>query len=314
MDKLNPPRFRAALLAPRYWLTWLLFGLWFLVAQLPYGVQWWLGTRLGRLTYRFAKRRRTIAETNIRLCFPELDAGRQQQLVRDTMESTTFALFETGMAWFWPRRRLARLFEFGDLESLKALQRNQKGALLLILHFTTLEMAGIGYNLVFDNLAMTYRPHNNRVYDLIQSWGRSRHNPAARVVPARNIRSMVKAMRDGAFLSYFPDQDYGRKQSTFAPFFGVETATVTAMPRLVSLSSAPVVPVMCMRDPVTRKYRLWAGPAWTDYPTGDERADATRLNRHVEDTVRLDPAQYLWVHRRFKTRPPGEPDLYRKPR
>jgi len=312
VDNLAKPEFSLALLHPRYWLTWTGFALWFLVSQLPYGVLRWLGKILGRLSYTFAKRRRQIATINIRRCFPELSADEQEKLVQDTMEATAFALFETGIGWFWPRWRQRKLFEYGDLQQLRDYQQQKQGTILLTLHFTTLEMAGVGFGLAFDNIAMSYRPHNNAVYDFLQSRGRASHNDSSATVSARDVKGMVRTLRDGKFVAYFPDQDYGRKHSVFAPFFGIDAATVTALPRLSKMSGAPVIPVMCMRDDSIGKYRIWVEPSWENYPVGDDVEDAARINRHVEQAIRLYPEQYLWVHRRFKTRPEGEPDFYQR--
>lgn len=314
MDTITKPQFSLSLLHPRFWLTWILFGCWFLVAQLPFAFQMKLGKLLGAVMYRFAKDRRAVAEKNIALCFPNLTSDEQQQLVADNFTSTAIALFETGIAWFWPKSRLEKLFDVEGVELLESYQREQQGALLLILHFTTLEMWGVACNQLLDNIDMTYRPHRNRVYDLIQSWGRSKHNPTSDVIAVGDVRSMVRSLRSGHFISYFPDQDHGIKHSVFAPLFGNQAATVTALARLIKMAKVPVVPLMCVRKADNSGYQLSVLPPWENYPSGDDLSDAKTLNAHVENCIRQQPDQYLWVHRRFKSRPEGEAPVYEKKR
>ncbi len=314
MDKLTKPQFRLSLLHPRYWGTWLFFGVWFLIAQLPFRVQIWMAKGLGALMYRFAKQRRHIAEKNIQLCFPQLSEKDQQQLVSDNFTSTAFAFFETGIAWFWAQSRLKKLFDVEGLEQLQQYQDKNQGALLLILHFTTLEMWGVACNQLLNNIDMTYRPHRNPVYDLIQSKGRARHNPTSSVIAVGDVRGMVRSLRSGNFISYFPDQDHGVKHSVFAPFFGQPTATVTALARLIKMSRVPVVPLMCVRDIDGSGYSLRVLPAWENYPSGDDEVDARTLNQHVEACILEQPDQYLWIHRRFKSRPEGSLPVYDLPK
>ncbi len=186
--------------------------------------------------------------------------------------------------------------------------------LLLALHFTTLEISGAVVTSLTDSIAMSYRPHRNPVYDLIQSRQRARHNPTAVTVAARDVRSMVRYLRKGYGISYLPDQDYGPKHSVFVPFFGVPTATVTGLSRLAKMADVPVVPVVSFRRADGKGYVVRILPPFVEFPSGDDERDARQLNAHVEKCIMEHPEQYLWVHRRFKTRPPGEADLYGLPK
>ncbi|MGH1469663.1 MAG: LpxL/LpxP family Kdo(2)-lipid IV(A) lauroyl/palmitoleoyl acyltransferase [Cellvibrionaceae bacterium] len=310
MDTITKPTFHFSLLHPRYWSTWLLFAVWFLVAQLPFRAQKWIGKGLGQLMLLFASERRHVAEKNIQMCFPHLSQKEQRQLLIDNFYSTAFAFFETGIAWFWSKQRLKKLFHVEGLEQLQRYQNDNQGALMLILHFTTLEMWGVACNQLLDNIDMTYRPHRNPVYDLIQSWGRARHNPTSDVIAVGDVRSMVRSLKSGHFISYFPDQDHGSKHSVFVPLFGNPAATVTALARLIKMAKVPVVPLMCKRKSDGHGYDLKVLPAWKNYPSGDDERDAITLNEHVEQCILEQPDQYLWVHRRFKSRPEGEDPVY----
>lgn len=314
MDTKSQPRFRRALLHPRYWSTWLAFGLWWLVSQLPFRVQLKLGEWMGWLGYHLLKRRRFIARRNIELCFPELSEAEREKLVRANFTATATAVFETGMAWFWPLERLAKLCTVQDRERIQAQLDKGEGMLLLTLHFTTLEIMGAMFTGQLPRMAVSYRPHRNPVYDLIQNFLRARRNPDTAAIAAGDVRSMVRHLRNGYGIGYLPDQDYGPKHSVFVPLFGIPAATVTGLSRLAKMSGVPVIPIMSYRRADNRGYVLEVLPPFESFPSGDEARDARQLNEHVEDLVRQHPEQYLWVHRRFKSRPPGEPDLYGLPK
>ena len=306
MDK---PRFRRALLHPRYWLTWLGFGCWWLVVQLPYPCLRGLARLLAPLLQRVGKQRRHIVERNIALCFPELSAHQRQQLCAENFFSLAMALFETGMAWFWPQWRLRRLCSFEGLEHLQREQEQGQGVLLMAMHFTTLDIGAAFINMSAPIDGM-YRPHKNPVYDYVQRRGRERHSASTTVIPRDDVRGMIRALKHGRAIWYAPDQDYGRKQSVFVPFFGVEAASVTATATFARLGRAKVIPFVQTRLPGNQGYRLTVYPPLADYPQGDEYRDAQRINQFIEDCIKAQPEQYLWAHRRFKTRPVGQSSLY----
>lgn len=301
------PHFSLALLHPRYALLWLGLGLWYLIVLLPYPVLLALGRGLGRFLCRVSKRRRYFAARNLELCFPELSAAERQKLLLKHFESVGIAMFETGIAWWWPRRRFERLLQFEGLEHITNL--NGRGALLMAMHFTTLEMgaSALSTRICMDGM---YRPNDNPVFDYVQRRGREKRVSRGRVYPRRDVRGVLKALRDGRILWYAPDQDYGPERSLFAPFFGVSAATVTATASFADKGRAAVLPFTHMRLENGRGYRIVVHPPLQNFPTGDSLDDATRINQLVEHFVRQQPDQYLWVHRRFKTRPRGEVSLY----
>lgn len=306
----QPQQFSRALLHPRYWLIWFGFGGWWLFAQLPYGVQRRLGRALGWLTYHLAKRRRRIAERNIDWCFPELSAEERQRMVRGTIDSTAMAVFESGIAWFWPARRLRKLFTVTGLEHLQEAERQGQGVLLMAMHFTTLDI-GAAMLCLEHSIDGVYRPHNNPVYDYVQRQGRERNNPGSRTIPRDEVRNIVKSLRAGRALWYAPDQDYGPKHSVFVPFFGVSAATITATAHLTRMGNAKVIPFVQTRLPNGRGYEVKVYPPLEGFPQGDDLADARQINAFIEERVREHPEQYMWVHRRFKTRPDGEASIYK---
>lgn len=308
---MDRPRFRAYFLHPRFWLLWLGLGLLWLLVQLPYAALLRLGRVLGALMYRVAGARRRIARRNLELCFPALDEAARERLLKENFASTGIAFFEMAMSWWWPRARLQRLAHIEGLEHLQAAQAEGRGVILMALHFTTLEIGAalLGQRHTIDGM---YREHKNPLFDYIQRRGRERHNLDASAIEREDVRGMLKVLRAGRAIWYAPDQDYGRKQSLFVPLFGIPAATVTATTKFARLGRALVLPFTQERLADGSGYRLVIHPPLADFPGESEEADCLRINRWVEQVVSATPEQYLWAHRRFKTRPEGEASLYRR--
>lgn len=306
MDKGHLP---LALLHPRHWLIWLWLALWRLLLIFPYPVLRLLGRGLGALMYRFSRERRAIAVRNIELCFPERDAAARTRLLKDNFFSYGMAPFEIGMAWWWSNRRLAKVVKVKGLEHIETLAEQEKGALLLAAHFTTLEIGASALTMHVDIDGM-YRPNDNPVFDHVQRRGRERRAKVGAAYPREDLRGILKALRGGRILWYAPDQDYGRKQTVFAPFFGMPASSVTATARLAQMGRAAVLPFTHYRLPGNAGYEIRVHPPLEGFPTGDDVADATRINALVESYVHPCPEQYMWLHRRFKTRPEGDARVY----
>ncbi|MFC0669568.1 lipid A biosynthesis lauroyl acyltransferase [Azotobacter chroococcum] len=306
---MDRPRFRACFLHPRFWGLWLGLGLFWLIARLPYAWLLRLGRGLGALTYRLAGSRRRIARRNLELCFPERSAAERERLLKENFASMGIAFFEIAISWWWPRQRLARLAHIEGLEHLQRAQAEGRGVILMALHFTTLEIGAalLGQRQTIDGM---YREHINPVFDYVQRRGRERHNADATAIERDDIRAMLKVLRAGRAIWYAPDQDYGRKQSLFVPLFGIPAATVTATTKFARLGKALVMPFVQSRLADGSGYQLTIYPPLEDFPGESEEADCLRINRWVEQAVRQHPEQYLWAHRRFKSRPSGEPSLY----
>ena len=310
---MERPRFRRYFLHPRFWPLWLgLGGLW-LVVQLPYRALLRLGRWLGMGMYRVASERRRVAARNLELCFPQMPPVERKRLLKENFASTGIAFFEMAMSWWWPKARLAKLAHIEGLEHLQAAQRDGEGAILMALHFTTLEIGAalLGQRHTIDGM---YREHRNALFDFVQRQGRERHNLDSLAVEREDVRGMIKLLRKGRAIWYAPDQDYGAKQSIFVPLFGIEAATVTATTHFARLGKARVIPFTQRRLEDGSGYRLVLHPPLEGFPGESEAADALRINQWVEQAVTECPEQYLWAHRRFKSRPAGAPKLYDKRR
>jgi len=303
--------FTPNLLHPRLWSTWLLFGLWRAVTILPFPVLLKLGTALGLLLHSIPNRRRTIAHRNIQLCFPNLSDQEQRAMLRANFISTGIAVMEVGISWWWSKKRFSKLMQFEGLEHLEAVK--DRGVMILGIHYTSLEVGAAALSSKWQMDGM-YRAHGNAVYDFLQARGRLNQSIGENsVFERRDVRGTMKALKNGHSLWYGPDQDYGLRQGLFAPFFGVQAATVYATARFAEKTGAAVVPFSHIRLPGSQGYKITVYPALEDFPVGDDLVDATRVNQIIEKFIRLQPDQYLWVHRRFKNRPEGEDDLYNLP-
>lgn len=297
------------LLHPRYWLLWSGLLFWRLLTALPYSVLLILGRTLGLLLYRLPTSRKSIAETNINLCFPTWSAEKRRQLLRNNFVNMGMAAMEVGMAWWWSKSRLSKLLTIEGVEHLRAVPDGQ-GVMLLGIHFTTLEIGGAAISMTTQMDAM-YRAHKNPAFDYVQASGRVSKGHGETVVFERgDVRGTMKALKAGRTLWYGPDQDYGLKQGLFVPFFGIPAATVYATARFAQKTGAAVVPVSHIRMPGTKGYKIRFHPALESFPVGDDLVDATRINRLIETFILMQPDQYLWVHRRFKNRPEGDEDVY----
>ena len=306
---MDRPKFSCAFLHPRYWLLWLGLALLWLIAQMPYRILLLFGRALGRLMLLVAKSRRHIVQRNLELCFPQLSSAGREQLLLKNFESTGIAFFEMAISWWRPQAQLRKLAHVEGLEHLKQAQAAGQGVILMAVHFTTLE---IGACLLsqFHTIDGMYREHGNPLFDYIQRSGRERHNLDSTAIERDDVRGMLKVLRAGRAIWYAPDQDYGRKQSIFVPLFGVSAATVTATSKFAKLGKARVIPFTQKRLADGSGYQMIIHPPLQDFPGATEEADCLRINQWIESVVSANPEQYLWAHRRFRTRPEGEAKLY----
>lgn len=302
------PQFSRALLAPRHWPIWIGFGCWFLIAQLPYSWQMNMARWLMPLL-NLNKKRVAMARTNLQLCFPGKSEKEIEELLRKNMESTAMAVFETGIAFFWSKRRLRNLFTISGVEHIEQAQAEGQGAMLLSLHLTTLDIgsAMLGIHVNYDGM---YTPHKNPVFDYVQKIRREAYAPGGIAFARDNVRAMISQLRKGRMIWYAPDRDMGEKVSVFVPFFGVPAATVTATAQFARLGRAKIIPFSQYRLDDNKGYQVVIHPPFENYPTGDELVDARRINEYFEQEIMKVPEQYLWAQPRFKTRPVGEPKVY----
>ena len=306
MTKL--PQFSRALLHPRYWATWFGLGLLYLIVQLPYPLLCRLGCGLGRFSMRFMKRRVFIVRRNLELCFPDMPAELREKRVVENFESVGMGLIETGMAWFWPTQRINRWCHYEGVETVERIQQSGQGVLLIGIHFLTLELGARIFGIKTPGIGV-YRPNDNKVLDWVQTRGRMRSNKS--MLDRKDLKGMIRALKEGEILWYAPDHDYGPRGSTFVPFFAVEqAATTTGTYTLAKLSGAAIVPFVPRRLPNAKGYELKIMDTIVSPPLNSPEETAGWMNNIVEECINIAPEQYMWLHRRFKTRPEGVADRY----
>jgi Kdo2-lipid IVA lauroyltransferase/acyltransferase len=298
---------RPALSSPRVWPSWLAVGAAWLAARLPLRWLMALGRAVGVAGYHLARQRRRITDVNLALCFPELSEAERSRLARASFVHTGVSLAEMILVWLNPGRPVQQRFVVSGVEHLKQAEDAGRGVILLAGHFSCIDIASAPISRI-TRLDVMYRENKNPVWEWLQVRGRRRYFDG--VIERDDTRRVLRRLKDGGTIWYAADQDYGPKHSVFAPFFGIEAATITATARLARFNDSPVVLFTQYRDLASLTWEMRFHPALDDFPSGDEVADATRVNAMIEQAIRLHPEQYLWAHRRFKTRPPGETRPY----
>ena len=278
-----------------------------LLRLLPLGVLAASGRVLGLLLYGIARSRRRVVLTNLRLCFPELNDAGRRTLARRHFQAFARALLEHGILWWSSRERVMRLVRIEGLEHWEAVR--DRPVIWLAPHFIGLDMGGTRIIAEYRGVSV-YSRQKNPVFDAVLYHGRTRFVMPDLYSRQDGIRPVIKSMRRGLPFYYLPDMDLGERDSVFVPFFGVPAATVTGLARIARLARAVVVPAVTRQLPGGQGYALRFYPAWENFPTGDDEADARRMNAFIEERIREMPEQYYWLHRRFKTRPPGAPPVY----
>ena len=298
------------LLKPKFWGMWLMVGLMRLFVLLPYRWQMRFGRRVGRITYPFLKRRKHITMRNIEVAFPELNAEEKEKLCRRCFDSAGMAGVESMIAWFMPKRRFVKIpFHLKGQEAFEQSHNDpEQASLLLGCHFTSLEMAGRYIAENYQPFYLVYQKNRNVFFEHVIT--KQRQNYVAECFQRKNLFPIIRALKNKQTLWYAPDQDFGQEHTIFVPFFGVECATLTATTWLVQKSNAKVFPVYYVRREDLSGYDLIADAPWDNFPSGDVYQDALRYNQWLETIIRRHPDQYLWQHRRYKTRPQGQASIY----
>lgn len=278
------------------------FKLW-LLHWLPLPVLRFLGDLLGRLLFAVGHERRMVALTNLRLCFPEMSEAERTALARRHFIAFARAFLDRTLGWWASPQRLARLIRLSGGEHLQ----QGRPVILLAPHFVGLDAGGTMMTMTTP-LVSVYSNQKNPVFNQVLLNGRLRFNQPILLSRQDGMRKAVKALKEGYPFYYLPDMDFGPQDSIFVPFFGVPAATLPTVSRLARLTGAAVVPCICRQ--VDDGYEIGLQPAWTHFPGDSVEADTERMNRFIENEVRQMPEQYFWLHKRFKTRPPGEERFY----
>jgi KDO2-lipid IV(A) lauroyltransferase len=295
------------LLRPSLLLVWLGVGFLWLLHWLPLPIQAALGDALGWLLALKPGKRRHIVATNLALCFPDTPKAIRQRWLQQTFQASMRAALEHGLLWWGSEARLRRLIRIDNPEAARG--DGVRPVIWLAPHFVGLDMGGV--RLTMDHsIASMYASAKDPVTDKYMRHGRTRFSDIVLIARHEGIKSTLHAIKSGRPFYYLPDQDHGRLNAVFVPFFGTPAATVSALPRLAKLTGAQVIPVITRQLPGGQGYRVRFYPPWDHYPSGDLDADVARMNAFIEDRIREMPPQYLWLHRRFKTRPAGEASLY----
>lgn len=299
-------------LAPKFWPSWLGLASMRILALLPYRLQLFIGKIIGHLFYRIAKYRREIVQTNIRLCFADLSPEKQEKLVLDHFHSLGISIAETAMSWWANENKLRKLVTIKGIEYIEQALREGTGAIFLGAHYTTMEISGRLFSLDHD-LAASYQQLRNPLFNQVALNARER---TFHQIFARNeIRASFRYIKQNHLMWIAADQDAGIENSVFVPFLGHLAATQTVASRMAKITKAPVIPYISRRLDNAQGYVLEIFPPIENFPGDSLEEDAIRTNQLIEEQIRKAPEQYLWVHRRFKTRPEGMPKLYsRKPR
>jgi Kdo2-lipid IVA lauroyltransferase/acyltransferase len=293
-------------LHPRYWPTWLGIGILRVFEPLPHALLYLLGRAFGRFVGLFPTSFRRIARRNLELCLPALDVAAREKILREHFAGLGVALFETAISWWSSNERIRHLTFMDGLEHIEAAKRSGRGVLLLSAHFSSIE---IGCRALAARMPLNvmYRPTKN---ELIGEFVHSRRAvQTKRAIPRDDVRTLVKALKEGDVVWYAPDQSFRKKGAQMVTLFGIPAATNTATSRIAGMTRALVLPYFFERLP-GGGYRGTIHPPLPDFPTDDPVADTERFNRIVEEQVRRIPDQYLWIHRRFKGLSADYPNYY----
>ena len=276
-----------------------------LVCRLPKGLGYSIGAVIGYLTARFSKNRNRTSLTNLKLCFPGLSVPERLKLNSDTFANNGIGLIETGWSWWADPKPFWDKLKVEGEEHLEQALKNGRGVVLIGGHFSALDLGGLLFAKLVDRFAATYRPHN---FELLENELLSGRGRFMDLIDRNDVRGIFKALDKNQVVWFAPDQDLGRDRSVFAPFFGVPAATNPGLRKLVKRGATPLF-ISFFRTKHMR-YRLKLEP-WPSDPSSQDDVEFTRtMNRLLENAIKTEPAQYMWLHKRFKTRPEGEASLY----
>jgi KDO2-lipid IV(A) lauroyltransferase len=294
-------------LAPKYWPLWLVFGIMRLISMLPLRWMQAIGSGIGVLLYRLVASRRRAARTNITQAYPEYSEAQVRALNIAGFKSLGISVFEIAQAWWANRDYLRSICDIDGKQHLDEALSRGKGVILLTGHFTTLEIGAMLIGL-FTTLNGVYKKAHNPMFNAFMAHYRSTYGDE--LIENKNVRALIRGLRKGRATWFAPDQDFAEQDIVFTPFLGGVASTLTATARMAEMTGAAVVPFYPLRLDNGEGYRLVILPALEDFPSDDIERDSARVNQAIEAMVYANPEQYGWMHKRFKTQPPGHPPVY----
>lgn len=281
-----------------------------LFSMLPLAVQAAVGNGVGRLLWRVAGSRRRIALRNLELCLPDRTPAEREAIARENFRWIARSILERGLLWYASKERLQRLIHVeGDIGFAE--RHPDTPVMWLVPHFAGLDVAG-STSQIYQSRGVTsvYQRQSSEVFDKAILAGRIRFGQGAIYSRHEKALPLIRAIRRGWAFFNLPDMDFGATDAAFVPFFGVPAATILAPSKIARQLKMTVQPVVAEILPGGRGYRVRYLDPWTDFPTDDPVADMRRMNAWIEQEILRNPTQYLWVHKRFKTRPAGEASFY----
>ena len=292
----------------------LLVGFMWLMHWLPLPVLGRIGEFVGGILFRVMGPRREIALVNLRLAMPELSEDARRDLARRHFQAYSRSVLERAVLWWASEARLKRLIQIETSDGMPpgeipVAAMTEHPTILLCPHFVCLDVAGASIAMEASASSM-YVQQKNAVFDQVLRAGRARFKPVKLFTRQDGIKPILRALRDRLPYFMLPDMDFGEKDAEFVPFFGIPAATLTATARIAATTGAQVMPVIATFLPNYRGWRVKFYPVWDNYPGTDMVAATRRMNAFIEERVREAPAEYFWTHKRYKTRPNGEPSFY----
>ncbi len=294
--------------APRYWPLWFAFGLLRLVTFLPISALQKAGSVLGIFIYRIVPSRRRAARINLKQAYPDFTDKEIDELNKKAFKSLGISIFETGIAWFTKSDVLQKQCQIEGKEHLDQAMAKNKGVLLLTGHFTTLEMGGHLIGTYVNKYNAVFKKAHEPLFNALMVHYRSKMGDE--LIETRNVRGIIRGLKNGHATWFGPDQDFGDQELVFTPFLGGIASTLTATAKIAKMTGAAVVPFYPVRLENGKGYKLIVLPALDNFPSGDIEADSARVNKTIEDMVYDCPEQYLWSHKRFKTQSDRKTNIY----
>jgi lauroyl-KDO2-lipid IV(A) myristoyltransferase len=300
-------------LGPRFWGAWLGLGLLWLFSFMPRGLYHLLAGRMGLLAMRLNNKRYLIAQTNLELCLPQLNTAARTQLLRNNFRLAGICLLDLGVLWLRGERRLEKCVRIEGAEHLEAARASGRQVIILTGHTLALDHGAMALAMRYaargTKAVSMYKPQGNDLIAWLMYRSRTHHGVSI-YAREEGLRPVVREIRQGAAFYYLPDEDLGAEESLFIPFFGVQKATVPALGTLARLTDALVLPCIAHYHEQEARYVVRMLPPMADFPTGDKEQDARRMNEALEQLIMLDPKQYMWAYKFFRTRPEGEEAIY----